>query len=291
MKKRQFTLLAGLLLTTSYGFMTEASAEEVRSPETGLVTVYNESTPQEPSVSEGQEGSSDLTLETVPKETLEESSVQEENPQEPMAEAEPESLSMEAYEENLKDFKRISYQELTRILTPDGQDHLLYIGRPTCYYCRQNSPILRDFNNMTGNQVHYYNTDADQMDREARKALFDKLGIPGTPSVLRLQNGDIVSGYLGSAPDAQALYKAVFSSEGPAEAAPQPTVYEPSPERPLETNHQEEILPVGAEASSHKELEKQLEASQTSQPLLSQLKTFIQTLYQEIKLFVKSWLS
>lgn len=51
------------------------------------------------------------------------------------------------------------------------------------------------------------------MDRDSRKVLFDKLGIPGTPSVIHLKNGQLVSGYLGSAPDAQAIYQAVFAGE------------------------------------------------------------------------------
>ena len=82
------------------------------------------------------------------------------------------------------------------MLTEDGGDHILYVGRPTCYYCRQNSPVLKDFNTLIDGQLLYYNTDSDQLDRESRKILFDKLGIPGTPSVIRLKNGQLVSGYL-----------------------------------------------------------------------------------------------
>ena len=93
-----------------------------------------------------------------------------------------------------------SYSDVTNMLTEDGGDHILYVGRPTCYYCRQNSPVLKDFNTLIDGQLLYYNTDSDQLDRESRKILFDKLGIPGTPSVIRLKNGQLVSGYLGSAP-------------------------------------------------------------------------------------------
>ena len=66
------------------------------------------------------------------------------------------------------------------------------------------------FQYLIDGQLLYYNTDSDQLDRESRKILFDKLGIPGTPSVIRLKNGQLVSGYLGSAPDAQAIYQAVL---------------------------------------------------------------------------------
>ena len=80
------------------------------------------------------------------------------------------------------------------------------------------------------------------MDRDSRKVLFDKLGISGTPSVIHLKNGQLVSGYLGSAPDAQAIYQAVFAGENDKtelsevreEAAKSENpLPEPSPESPI----------------------------------------------------------
>ena len=128
------------------------------------------------------------------------------------------------------------------MLTEDGGDHILYIGRPSCYYCRQNSPVLKDFNALINGQLLYYNTDSDHLDRDSRKVLFDKLGIPGTPSVIHLKNGQLVSGYLGSAPDAQAIYQAVFAGENDKTelsevreetAKSENPLPEPSPESPI----------------------------------------------------------
>ena len=57
-----------------------------------------------------------------------------------------EEVSVETYEKNLENLKPVSYSDVTNMLTEDKGDHILYVGRPTCYYCRQNSPVLKDFN-------------------------------------------------------------------------------------------------------------------------------------------------
>ena len=62
------------------------------------------------------------------------------------------------------------------MLTEDGGDHILYLLN--LYYCMES--VLKDFTTLIDGQLLYYNTDSDQLDRESRKILFDKLGIPGT---------------------------------------------------------------------------------------------------------------
>ena len=115
------------------------------------------------------------------------------------------------------------------------------------YYCRQNSPVLKDFNTLIDGQLLYYNTDSDQLDRESRKILFDKLGIPGTPSVIRLTNGQLVSGYLGSAPDAQAIYQAVFKEETEKTETPEGTEVVEKAENPLPESPSEDTIKDGGE--------------------------------------------
>ena len=158
-----------------------------------------------------------------------------------------EEVSVETYEKNLENLKPVSYSDVTNMLTEDGGDHILYVGRPTCYYCRQNSPVLKDFNTLIDGQLLYYNTDSDQLDRESRKILFDKLGIPGTPSVIRLKNGQLVSGYLGSAPDAQAIYQAVFKEETEKTETPEGTEVVEKAENPLPESPSEDTIKYGGE--------------------------------------------
>ena len=157
------------------------------------------------------------------------------------------------------------------MLTEDGGDHILYVGRPTCYYCRQNSPVLKDFNTLIDGQLLYYNTDSDQLDRESRKILFDKLGIPGTPSVIRLKNGQLVSGYLGSAPDAQAIYQAVFKEETEKTETPEGTEVVENVENPLPESPSEDTI-----KDSDKDVINHTEGSVTS--LMSQIKQVFRNL-------------
>ncbi len=121
-------------------------------------------------------------------------------------------VSTEAYEANVSDLTQISSADVQHLLTADGQEHILYIGRPTCYYCRQFSPVLKAFNTLTGGRVLYYNTDADGLDSQARKIFFESLGIPGTPTTLYIKNGQIISGYVGGAESAQSLYDSLFTT-------------------------------------------------------------------------------
>ena len=216
MKKIQFILMASFVLGTCQLAVLSGAADEldvkestvelsnnsVESGEVENVEVSSETASQQiaekvESISETKENSLPQSLQTGVVET----------------EVRSEEISVETYEKNLENLKPVSYSDVTNMLTEDGGDHILYVGRPTCYYCRQNSPVLKDFNTLIDGQLLYYNTDSDLLDRESRKVLFDKLGIPGTPSVIRLKNGQVISGYVGSAPDAQAIYQAVFKEE------------------------------------------------------------------------------
>ena len=216
MKKIQFILMASFVLGTCQLAVLSGAADELDVKESTVELSNN-------SVESGEVENVEVSSETASQqiaEKVESISETKENSlpqssQTGVAETEvrSEEVSVEAYEKNLENLKPVSYSDVTNMLTEDGGDHILYVGRPTCYYCRQNSPVLKDFNTLIDGQLLYYNTDSDLLDRESRKVLFDKLGIPGTPSVIRLKNGQVISGYVGSAPDAQAIYQAVFKEE------------------------------------------------------------------------------
>lgn len=190
-----------------------------------------------------------------------------------------EEISVETYEKNLENVTQISYSDVTNMLTEDGGDHILYIGRPSCYYCRQNSPVLKDFNALINGQLLYYNTDSDHLDRDSRKVLFDKLGIPGTPSVIRLKNGQLVSGYLGSAPDAQAIYQAVFVGENDKTELSEVREVAAKSENPLPEPSSESLI-----KEADKSLNRISEPSVTS--VVSQLKQVFWSLTTLLKNFL-----
>ncbi len=126
--------------------------------------------------------------------------------------AEEADISQEAYEENVKDLNKISMTDVYQMFTDDGLEHTLYIGRPTCYYCRQFSPVLKGVNQMLNGSLDYYDTDSLDFDLEARTFLYQTVGIPGTPTTLYLRNGQILSGWVGGGLTAQELYDYFYSA-------------------------------------------------------------------------------
>ena len=250
MKKIQFILMASFVLGTCQLAVLSGAADELDVKESTIELSNNF---VENSQVDNVQISSKTTSEQV-VEKAESNSETKENSLLPssqtgVAETEvgSEEVSVEAYEKNLENLKPVSYSDVTNMLTEDGGDHILYVGRPTCYYCRQNSSVLKDFNTLIDGQLLYYNTDSDQLDRESRKILFDKLGIPGTPSVIRLKNGQLVSGYLGSAPDAQAIYQAVFKEETEKTEPPVGTEVVDKAENPLPESPSEDTIKYGGE--------------------------------------------
>ena len=250
MKKIQFILMASFVLGTCQLAVLSGAADELDVKESTIELSNNF---VENSQVDNVQISSETTSEQV-VEKAESNSETKENSLLPSSqtgvaetEVRSEEVSVETYEKNLENLKPVSYSDVTNMLTEDGGDHILYVGRPTCYYCRQNSPVLKDFNTLIDGQLLYYNTDSDQLDRESRKILFDKLGIPGTPSVIRLKNGQLVSGYLGSAPDAQAIYQAVFKEETEKTETPEGTEVVEKAEKPLPESPSEDTIKYGGE--------------------------------------------
>ena len=273
MKKIQFILMASFVLGTCQLAVLSGAADELDVKESTVELSNN-------SVENGEVENVEVSSETASQQVAEKvESISEtkenslpQSSQTGVVETEVRSeVSVETYEKNLENLKPVSYSDVTNMLTEDGGDHILYVGRPTCYYCRQNSPVLKDFNTLIDGQLLYYNTDSDQLDRESRKILFDKLGIPGTPSVIRLKNGQLVSGYLGSAPDAQAIYQAVFKEETEKTETPEGTEVVEKVENPLPESPSEDTIKYGGENTVN-------HTDQSVNSLMSQIKQVFRNL-------------
>lgn len=250
MKKIQFILMASFVLGTCQLAVLSGAADELDVKESTIELSNNfVENSQVDNVQNSSETASEQVVEKAESnsETKENSLLPSSQTGVAETEVRSEEVSVETYEKNIENLKPVSYSDVTNMLTEDGGDHILYVGRPTCYYCRQNSPVLKDFNTLIDGQLLYYNTDSDQLDRESRKILFDKLGIPGTPSVIRLKNGQLVSGYLGSAPDAQAIYQAVFKEETEKTETPEGTEVVEKAENPLPESPSEDTIKYGGE--------------------------------------------
>lgn len=134
-------------------------------------------------------------------------------------EAEEDEVTIPQYEENISDFNQVSITDVYSMFKEDGKEHVIYIGRPTCYYCRQFSSELKDFNILLNNRLEYYNTDSQDFDEAAANFLFRTVGIPGTPTIIRLQNGQIVSAWIGGGISGQEFYDYLFNGKIPAAMA------------------------------------------------------------------------
>lgn len=121
-------------------------------------------------------------------------------------------ISTEEYEANVAGLKQVTMADVYHMFDDPNGSYTLYLGRPTCIYCRKFSPVIKDFNSLSGGQVYYYNTDSTDFSSVAKEFLRSKIGVFVTPTVLHLEKGQIVSGQLGSGGTAQDLYNKVFKS-------------------------------------------------------------------------------
>ncbi|MGV3354552.1 bacteriocin biosynthesis protein [Streptococcus orisratti] len=172
------------------------------------------------------ESQSEKTEEVSSIETADNSAVSMESPEatetivsDTSDEPEEAEVTISQYEENVADFNHVPMTDVYAMFTEDGKEHVIYVGRPTCYYCRQFSPDLKEFNTLMDNRLEYYNTDSQDFDEEAADFLFGTVGIPGTPTIIRLQNGQMVSAWIGGGISGQELYDYLFYGKIPAAMA------------------------------------------------------------------------
>ena len=105
------------------------------------------------------------------------------------------NVSVNQYLNNTSSFKKVNSDEVDSFFDKkDNIDRYLYIGRPTCYYCRQYSATLNEFNNLIGGQLYYLNIDES---KDNADYAFDNLEVPGTPTVMRIKNGEIANAWVG----------------------------------------------------------------------------------------------
>ncbi|MGT2925651.1 LPXTG cell wall anchor domain-containing protein [Streptococcus cuniculipharyngis] len=160
-------------------------------------------------------------------------------------------VTTEEYNANVSEFKKVDIMDVRQGFTADGMEHTLYFGRGTCYYCRQFSPELKVFNQLIDNKLEYYDTDGDDFDDDAKEFLFKTIGIPGTPSVLYLKNGQPVSGWVGGGITAQQLYDYLYLGK--------------LPEQPVEESKSDDIRTsvedISSELANHLNNQNQTEVS------------------------------
>ena len=129
---------------------------------------------------------------------------------------ESKEVDVATYRENIAELPKATIKDVYSAFTSDNKEHTIYVGRETCYFCRQFSPELKKFNQLTGRKLEYYNTDGEDFDEHAKEFLFNTVGIPGTPTILYLKNGTLTSGWVGGGITAQELYDYLYFHKAPA---------------------------------------------------------------------------
>ncbi len=121
-------------------------------------------------------------------------------------------VTVDEYNQNVANFNKVDTNTVKNMVTENTNnlDQVLYIGRPTCYFCRQASPHLRDFNQLINNQLYYYDIDVEP---NAHDFAFKEIGIPGTPTTMRLKNGKVISAWVGGEKTGQEFYDFLFSAD------------------------------------------------------------------------------
>ncbi|WP_105158506.1 thioredoxin family protein [Streptococcus suis] len=165
-------------------------------------------------------------------------------------------ISLEDYLETVAAFQKIDIGAVRAAFTEDNQEHLLYFGRGTCYYCRQFSPELKNLHQLTGGKIEYYDTAGEDFDDTAKEFLFKEVGIPGTPTILYIKNGQVLAGWVGGGISAQELYDYFYLGKTPPqlvageEQAPSATDEQAPVETALPTTQE---VPQGEQASQDRQ--------------------------------------
>lgn len=124
-------------------------------------------------------------------------------------------VTVQEYTDNVADFKNVNFEEVRKAFTEDNLEHTLLFSRGTCPHCRQFSPILKEFNTLINGKLEYYNVDGEDFNDQAKEFLFKTIQIPGTPTVLHLKNGQLLSGWAGGGLTAQQLYDYLYLGRSP----------------------------------------------------------------------------
>lgn len=129
-------------------------------------------------------------------------------------EEQSQDISIEEYHENVSGLSKINMDRVYDIFNPEQTSGAtLYVGRPTCYYCRALSPTLKDLGEMVENKIEYYDIESSDLDEKAKEFFTKELALPGTPAIMYVKNGTVQTGWIGAGITAEELYKNLYGVE------------------------------------------------------------------------------
>lgn len=100
-------------------------------------------------------------------------------------------VTIKQYKKNVKHVKTISFKKM-QMIASNGTG-LIYVGRPTCPYCRNFSKTVAKLSKKDQKKILYYNVDSEKnMTVKKQKFLVLKLKIQTTPALIQIKNGVVV---------------------------------------------------------------------------------------------------
>ena len=93
----------------------------------------------------------------------------------------------------------IGNEEFAELVASDNEaGHWVYIGRPTCQYCRELEPILEEALHDLGAPMYYFQTaKARYADEDKMLELLAPLNLEGIPIIVHLVDGDVATYLIG----------------------------------------------------------------------------------------------
>lgn len=101
------------------------------------------------------------------------------------------------YRINLRNANEININQLNSAIKSNFPgNYYIFIGRPTCPYCRKFSPVIKKLTKK--NTVYYFNTDNHKTNKQLKNIVQNKLQIKTVPYITYVQNGKIKKGISNS---------------------------------------------------------------------------------------------
>lgn len=99
-------------------------------------------------------------------------------------------------EPGLHEINNVEFAEILADTSDEGV--FVYIGRPTCRYCRRLEPILEAaLQELSRPLYHFETAAARRIDENRMLGLLEPLGIPGIPIIVHIVDGEVVSYLIG----------------------------------------------------------------------------------------------
>ena len=95
---------------------------------------------------------------------------------------------MEQFEKEVSQFVETSAEKVEALIA-EGKEVVLFVGRPTCPYCRRFAPKINEVREALGKEMYFINS--EDRANEALAAFRAKYNMPTVPGLLVARDGEV----------------------------------------------------------------------------------------------------